>query len=112
MRSFVSIFCLLGLYSALGAGFASSAVAQQSGYRGANQRLEVGAKHQAWLQRTEQKNIEGNDAQPASGPDSGLKQASGRERLSLEERRKLRLDINNAGRDLYRQDSPRRPNPF
>jgi len=69
---------------------------------------EPGAKHQQ-LSPSEMKVLDASE-----GPSSMQTQNSGvpRERLSLEERRQLRRDINDAGRDIYRQDRTERPRRF
>lgn len=101
MKCFVSFSCLLGVLSALSFTVTSSAVAQQFEPRGAER--NEGAKYNEQLRRNEQTNIDGIDAQSAPGH-------QGRDRLSQEERRQLRRDINAAGRDIYRRDRSERPN--
>lgn len=74
----------------------------------------------SWMRRNEQKAIDGNTEQPLlreasttqqTGelkpiPAQGLAPNQVRERLSPEERRQLRRDINAAGRDIYRRNKP------
>lgn len=82
--------------------FVSPASGEQTGVRGAAQEPLDGAKHQQ-VPRSELKALDATDLLPsAQVPIPGAP----REQLSAEERRQLRSDINNAGRDIYRQGHP------
>lgn len=100
MRFFVS--CLLGGMISL--SVASSACAQQE--RG------EGNRHRAQSQHTGQKNSEGADLSSLLRQEGARAPVPGRERerLSQEELRQIRRDINDAGRDIYRRDRSDRVN--
>ncbi|MFA6442297.1 MAG: hypothetical protein WCV99_08180 [Sterolibacterium sp.] len=102
--------------------FSSPVAAQHEGSRGRDSARgqASGEMQRPWLRRNDQKNIDDNIEQPllrgASTtqraeelkpiPAQGMVPGQVRERLSPEERRQLRRDINAAGRDIYRRNKP------
>ncbi|MCX7175142.1 MAG: hypothetical protein NT159_14720 [Proteobacteria bacterium] len=100
----------------------SPVAAQQEALRGRDFAKGQGSGEvpRSWLRRNEQKRSEGNTEQPVPRESSKTQQSEElkptptqepvpgqlRERLSPEERRQLRRDINAAGRDIYRRNKP------
>lgn len=103
-------------------GVASPAIAQQEASRGRDflKGQHPGETQRSFVHRNEQRKIDVNAEQavprdasttpPAEElkpiPVQGQVPGQGRERLSPEERRQLRRDINAAGRDIYRRNRP------
>lgn len=96
-------------------GFAPLAVAEQETQRGRDFRQggRHGGMHQFLPRQNEQKTARDSAEQRSPGAAPVAQQVTeqrtepgptpGRERLTPEERRQLRRDINAAGRDIYRQ---------
>lgn len=115
MKLSVLLASLLGLLSVL--GIASPAIGQQDAQRGGHLAQEGNPERvrQSMQQRNEQKTSGANSERQQRGDESADPQATAqklypgqgpgqrRERLSPEERRQLRRDINSAGRDIYRR---------
>jgi len=100
-KRFTSTVNLLAVLSATLA-FVSPASGEQTEVRGVAQEPINGTKRQQ-VPRNDLKALDVADVLPsAQAPISGAP----REQLSAEERRQLRSDINNAGRDIYRQGHP------
>lgn len=121
MKPFVSFPALLGLLGLLSAlSISSPAIGQQDAQRSGDfaQGRNAERMRQPLQRRNEQKTSGGNSERQLPGdrsPDpqastqkvyQGQGQGQGRERLSPEERRQLRRDINAAGRDIYRRSGP------
>jgi len=105
MKHFNSVVNVLAvLFATL--TFVSPTFGETNEARGVAQ--EPGTKHQQ-LPPSELKVLDASEV-----PASMQTQNPGvpRERLSPEERRQLRRDINDAGRDIYRQDRTERPRRF
>jgi uncharacterized membrane protein len=103
-----SVNMFAALSGALMLSFVQSACADQVEMRGALQEPLNGSKHPQ-VPPGELKTADAVDA-PMSAP--APTPATPRERLSPEERRQLRRDINDAGRDIYRQNQAERPRRF
>lgn len=111
MKQLATIFVLLGQLTAL--GIALPALAQQETQRSGNiaQEHPPERMRQYLQQRRVQPNSDGNRERQMTSNEPPDRQTSeqqtnpgqGRERLSPEERRQLRRDINAAGRDIYRR---------
>lgn len=118
MKLFASLPALLGLLVA--SSLSSPALAQQDAKR--SEPLAQGRNAekmpQAAPRRDEQTASGGSSGRQMPGVESpdtptserkaspGKGPGQGRERLSPEERRQLRKDINAAGRDIYRRNGP------
>ncbi|MBI3525947.1 MAG: hypothetical protein HY066_15750 [Betaproteobacteria bacterium] len=107
MKLLALFFPLLGVLGAV--GIALPARAQQDARRGAE--FAQGGSMHASPGRGVQKTAGENSGRQLSGDGSSNPRASGQkanehERLSPEERRQLRRDINAAGRDIYHRSGP------
>lgn len=118
MKLLVPLSALPGLLIAL--SLSSPVIAQQDHQRGTafSQGRNTERMRQSLQRRNEQKTSDVNSERQLLGDETPDPQASaqkvyqgqgqghGRERLSPEERRQLRRDINAAGRDIYRRPGP------
>lgn len=116
MKLHLSHSVLLGLLTAL--SIALPAMAQQEGRRSGHfaqdrnaegMRQSMQRRHEMKSQDGKSERHMGKDAPPerqAAEQKAHQGHEQGRERLSPEERRQLRRDINAAGRDIYRRNGP------
>jgi len=91
------VFTMLGVLSVL--GISLPAVAQQDTQGGGN---SVQGRNAEGMRQP----LPRRDEQKSSDPRTSTQKTQGHERLSSEERRQLRRDINAAGRDIYRRSGP------
>lgn len=121
-KSTMKYFSTLATFFLTALSFSSPVAAQQDVSRGRDfaKGQSAGEMQRSWLHRHEQKRTDGNAELPQLRDASTIQQAEElkpvpvqglapgqvRERLSPEERRQLRRDINAAGRDIYRRNRP------